>query len=293
MTQYLALKIQRNGRTAETALQLIMNDYTILPIATDAVEIGIKAIRDERTSNAATLNYTPAQQHRAFHVLDLFDGFGDGIEYARLQAGIHFIRYGTGPEISPDLIKLFASFYYGAEEAGAWSGDDGDHEAEAVNDITRIMNECAVLDAAMTGHADVRDGLLARTIEVLEPFYEASFGDNGLATLTDADLQKARAHSILIASLLRDHIPDVGKMVWIPIAEFDEHNPKHTEPCLLFADGDIFIAQWHPGEVKDGVVHDEPYWDADVEYGGRPVDEPSHFAILNTPVTEAANVTSA
>lgn len=87
-------------------------------------------------------SYTPAQQHRLGSVLDLLDGFSDGIEYERLSAGISFARSGAIAPYPEALIDLYASFYLAAEEEGAWSrtSDDG-HLIEAIADIHRIIDE--------------------------------------------------------------------------------------------------------------------------------------------------------
>ncbi|MCR6658020.1 MAG: hypothetical protein NVV72_01255 [Asticcacaulis sp.] len=88
-------------------------------------------------------SFTPADQYRVHHVLDMLDGFSDGIDADRLAAGIAFARSGIKPDQIPeDLVDLFASFYLGAKEAGEWTRENDDSQKiEAKADIERIMAE--------------------------------------------------------------------------------------------------------------------------------------------------------
>lgn len=78
---------------------------------------------------------TGAQMRRFAALEDILMGFSDGIDGARLQAGLTWAKTGRADWQRQDLIGLFASRWQAAEEEAGWQGNalaEGEKDLEEV-----------------------------------------------------------------------------------------------------------------------------------------------------------------
>lgn len=80
-----------------------------------------------------------AAAHRFCFLKDILDGFSEGIDYDRMEAGLFWAYHGlVQPEPPAALISLFAAPHLAAEEVGEW---EGDAQAEGTKDLYRLDAE--------------------------------------------------------------------------------------------------------------------------------------------------------
>lgn len=86
-----------------------------------------------------TPNAPPSPQLQRFRALeDILMGFSDGIDGARLQAGLTWAKTGRADWRRKDLISLFAAPWVAAQEEAGWQGDAILQGEKDLDEITAV-----------------------------------------------------------------------------------------------------------------------------------------------------------
>lgn len=79
-----------------------------------------------------------AQLQRFLALEDILIGFGEGIDGARLEAGLTWAKHGDAQANRDALVRLFASRWIAAQEEGEWAGDAMVEGARDLDELTAV-----------------------------------------------------------------------------------------------------------------------------------------------------------
>lgn len=91
-----------------------------------------------------------AQLQRFLALEDILIGFGEGIDGARLEAGLTWAKHGDAQANRDALARLFASRWIAAQEEGEWEGDATAEGARDLDELTAVAAALATRPAPET-----------------------------------------------------------------------------------------------------------------------------------------------
>ncbi|MGX1801013.1 hypothetical protein ACWIDJ_01620 [Brevundimonas naejangsanensis] len=88
-----------------------------------------------------------AQLQRFLALEDILIGFGEGIDGARLEAGLTWAKHGDAQANRDALVPLFASRWIAAQEEGEWAGDAMVEGARDLDELTAVAAAIATRES--------------------------------------------------------------------------------------------------------------------------------------------------
>ena len=105
------------------------------------------ATRNDLAGNPQLSGGPPAAQLQRFLALeDILIGFGEGIDGARLEAGLTWAKHGDAQANRDALVRLFASRWIAAQEEGEWEGDATAEGARDLDELTAVAAALATCE---------------------------------------------------------------------------------------------------------------------------------------------------
>ncbi|WP_338577245.1 hypothetical protein V8J38_16540 [Brevundimonas olei] len=121
----------------------------------------------------------PPQLQRFLALEDILMGFSDGIDGARLQAGLTWAKTGRSDWQRKDLISLFAAPWVAAQEEAGWQGDAILQGEKDLDEITAVALQADPVEdfldqvrAELTRARALFPGDLIMTLAMAEEFGE-------------------------------------------------------------------------------------------------------------------------